>query len=50
MCVCENCLKQGLQNLGHEGIQVCWSQYLFWALKGIPQKDLPISLQKYQVS
>ena len=25
-----------------ERIQVYWSQYLFWVLKEIPQKDLPI--------
>ena len=25
-----------------EEAQVCWSQYLFWVLKEIPQKDLPI--------
>ena len=36
----ENCLKQGLKN------QVCWSQYPFWVLKEIPQKDLPISPHK----
>ena len=39
----ENCLKQGSESLDiQEGVQVCWSQYLFWVFKGIPKKDLPI--------
>ena len=39
----ENCLKQGLQKLGQIwGVQVCWSQRLFWVFKEILQEDLPI--------
>ena len=27
-----------------EEVQVCWSQYLIWVLKEIPQNELPIFL------
>ena len=31
-----------LLNLIPEGVQLCWSQCLYWVLKEIPLKDLPI--------